>query len=96
MRFVSVRDLRGRTAELWRDLATAREMVVTNNGKPIAILSATDEDSFEDSLRALRRCRAGDALGKLQRDAELRGLGELSATETQAEIRASRKRRSVS
>lgn len=95
MKFVSVRDLRGRTSELWHDLETERELVVTSNGKPIAILSATDEDSFEASLRALRRCRAGDALGKLQRDAEQRGLDKLPAAEIEAEVGASRKRRSA-
>ncbi len=95
MKFVSVRDLRGRTAELWRDLENEREFVVTNNGKPIAIMSATDEDSFEESLRALRRCRAGDALGKLQRDAGQRELDKFSAAQIKAEIEASRKRRSV-
>lgn len=93
MKFVSVRDLRGRTSELWRDLERERELVVTSNGKPIAILSATDEDSFEQSLRALRRWRAGDALSKLQREAAARGLDKLTAADIDSEIRASRRRR---
>ena len=42
MKFVTVRELRGRTSELWDQLAQQRELVVTNNGRPIAILSATD------------------------------------------------------
>jgi predicted nucleic acid-binding protein len=43
MKFVSVRELRGRTAEVWRRLGKERELVITCNGKPIGILSATDE-----------------------------------------------------
>ena len=93
MRFVTVRDLRGRTSELWDQLAQQRELVVTNNGKPIAILSATDAESFEASLRNLRRSRAADALSGLQRQAEQRGLGRLTLDEVNEEIQAVRKDR---
>ena len=40
MRFVSVRDLRGNSAQVWRLLADEKEMVITSNGKPVAILSS--------------------------------------------------------
>lgn len=96
MKFVTVRDLRGKTSELWKELEEERELVVTNNGKPIAILSATDESSFEASLRTLRRSRAAEALASLQRDAAQRGISDLSADQIDAEIQASRKRRTVS
>lgn len=91
MKFVTVRDLRGKTSELWKELNRARELVVTNNGKPIAILSATDEDSFESCLWALRRSRASDALGRLQRDAEARGMNSLTPEDIDAEIRKRKK-----
>ena len=67
MRFVSVRDLRAKSAEVWRDLEREREMVITSNGRPVAILAAVDEANLEASLRAFRRGRAMDALGTLQR-----------------------------
>ncbi len=92
MKFVTVRDLRGKTSELWKDLERERELVVTSNGKPIAILSATDEESFEESLWALRRSRAHDALARLQRDAESRGLSDLTEVEVEEEIQSSRRR----
>ena len=95
MKFVTVRDLRGKTSELWKELEQARELVVTNNGKPIAILSATDEDSFEECLWALRRSRAGDALARLQRDASERGLHTLAAAEVDSEIQQSRAKRNA-
>ena len=94
MKFVTVRDLRGKTSELslelFPELEAERELVVTSNGKPIAILSATDEDSFEECLWTLRRSRARDALSKLQRDARARGLSQLTADEVDAEIQKSR------
>ena len=95
MKFVTVRELRGRTSELWDQLALQRELVVTNNGRPIAILSATDAESFEASLRNLRRCRAADALSNLQREAERRGLDRLTLDEVNEEIQAARRDREV-
>ena len=95
MKFVTVRDLRGKTSELWKELEQERELVVTSNGKPIAILSATDEDSFEECLWALRRSRASDALARLQRDASERGLLEVTPEEIDAEIQRSRKKRTT-
>lgn len=96
MKFVTVRDLRGKTSELWRELEQERELVVTSNGKPIAILSATDEDSFETCLWTLRRTRASDALAKLQRDAAERGLDQLTPQDIEVEINKSRRKRNAS
>lgn len=95
MRFVTVRDLRGKTSELWKELDQERELVVTSNGKPIAILSATDEDSFESCIWTLRRSRASDALAKLQRGAAERGLAALTSDAIDAEIKTSRKNRKL-
>ena len=93
MKFVSVRELRDRTAQLWRDLDREKDLVVTNNGKPVAILTATDSDSFERSLGEIRRSRASDALNAIQRDAAERGLDRLSMDDIDVEIQGSRKRR---
>ena len=95
MKFVSVRELRNRTSQVWRDLAQERDLIVTNHGKPIAIMSATDEDSFELSLSEIRRSRARTALGEIHRDAARRGLDRLSMEEIDAEIEATRARRSA-
>ena len=95
MKFVSVRDLRNRTSQLWRDLAQERDVIVTSHGKPIAILSATDEDSFERSLSEIRRSRARAEIDaeRDSRDAARRGLDRLSMEEIDGEIKAVRARR---
>lgn len=93
VKFVTVRELRGRTSELWDELERQRELVVTNNGKPVAILSATDAESLERSLRNIRRCRAADAVSGLQRDAARRGLDQLTMNEIDEEIQAYRRSR---
>ena len=95
MKFVSVRELRNRTSQVWRDLAQERDLVVTSHGKPIAIMSATDEDSFERSLSEIRRSRARAALGEIHRDAARRGLDRLSIDAIDSEIEAARAHRSA-
>ncbi|GEM_PF-122333 len=93
MRFVSVRDLRSRSAELWRDLPDEREMVITSNGRPVALLVAIDESNFEESLSAFRRARAVEAVARLQRDSTRRGTDVFSDEDIEAEIAAARRER---
>ena len=93
MKFVTVRDLRGRSAEVWKQLAKEHELVVTSNGKPIAILTSTNEDTFERSLREVRRVRALQAVSELQREAVDQGRENLTEREINAEIAAVRKAR---
>lgn len=91
MKFVSVRDLRGKSAGIWRDLPEEREMVITSNGRPVAILAAVNESNLEESLAAFRQARAIDAVASLQRRSVARGVDALSADEIEAEIAAARK-----
>jgi antitoxin (DNA-binding transcriptional repressor) of toxin-antitoxin stability system len=92
MRFLSVRELRARPA-IWRELAEVGEMVVTSNGKPVAILAPVSEAGLESFLRALRRARAAEAVERLQRDSARAGRDRLSTGEIDAEIAAVREHR---
>ena len=93
MKFVSVRDLRGKSADIWRELSDEREMVITSNGRPVAILAAVTESNLEESLAAFRRARAIDAVASLQRRSVASGADALSADEVETEIAAVRKAR---
>ena len=93
MKFVSVRDLRSKSADIWRDLPVEREMVVTSNGRPVAILSAVSESNLEESLTAFRRARAIEAVAALQRSSVERGTDSLSVADIDDEIAAVRKAR---
>jgi prevent-host-death family protein len=93
MRFVSVRDLRGKSAEVWRELPGEREMVITSNGRPIAILVAVDETDLEESLEAVRRARAVEAVASLQRRSAESGTDEISMDEIDEEIETVRRKR---
>lgn len=93
MRFVSVRDLRGKSAQVWRQVSADRDVVVTSNGRPIAILSAVNEESLEESLAAIRRARAIQAVESMQAASRRAGLDQLSPEEIEAEIKAVRRAR---
>ena len=93
MKFVSVRDLRGKSAEIWKKLPGEREMIITNNGRPIAILAAVNESNLEESLSAFRQARAVEAVASLQRRSMEQGTDNISMDEIDAEIRAVRRKR---
>ena len=93
MKFLSVRDLRGKSAQIWKELPDEREMVVTNNGRPIAILAAINETNLEESLAAFRRARAIEAVVSLQRKSLAKGMDRISLDEINAEIKSVRKKR---
>jgi antitoxin (DNA-binding transcriptional repressor) of toxin-antitoxin stability system len=93
MKFISVRDLRGKSAEVWKDLPAEREVIVTSNGRPIAILSAVNESNLEESLSAIRQARAAEAVMSLQRRSLERGTDGITKEEIDAEIKAVRRKR---
>jgi antitoxin (DNA-binding transcriptional repressor) of toxin-antitoxin stability system len=94
MKFVSVRDLRGKSAEIWRELPDEREMIITSNGRPVAILAAVNESNLEESLAAFRQNRAIDAVSSMQRQSVSLGSDALTSDEIDAEIAAVREARS--
>ena len=93
MRFVTVRNLRGKSGQIWKKLAKMKEMVITSNGKPIAILSPTTEEMLEESLAAIRQARAIHAVQTMQLKSVQKGLDRLSLEDINAEVRAARKSR---
>ena len=93
MKFVSIRDLRGKSAEIWKKLPGEREMIITSNGRPIAILAAVNESNLEESLSAFRQARAVEAVASLQRRSVEEGTDTISMEEIDAEIKAVRRKR---
>lgn len=93
MKFLSVRDLRGKSAQIWKDLPEEREMVITSNGRPIAILAAISESNLEESLTAFRQARAVEAVAALQRRSADQGTNRITMDEIDAEIQAVRNNR---
>ena len=92
MKFLTVRELRGSSARVWKTLAAERELVVTNNGRPVAILSAVGESDVEESLNAIRRAKAVSAVTRLQARSVAQGFDTLDQKAIDAEIAAVRRR----
>jgi antitoxin (DNA-binding transcriptional repressor) of toxin-antitoxin stability system len=93
MRFVSVRDLRGKSAQVWRDLFQEKEMVITSNGRPVAILSAVNEKDLEACLAAWRRARATQVIAAIQYESTQKGTDKTTMGDIDAEIKKVRKAR---
>lgn len=93
MRFVSVRDLRSRGRQVWKELESEEELVITSNGRPIALLTGVNEKNFEQVLRDLRRARALRAVEEMQRASVRTGLDKMAEQEIETEIREARKAR---
>ena len=91
MKFITVRDLRTSPAQIWKQLSDEQEMVITNNGKPIALLTPTSDTDLEENLTAVRRARAISAVSKMQKLFEQKGTSTLSQDEINKEISAARK-----
>ena len=93
MKFVTIRDLRSKSRQIQKDLPKYKEMILTSNGKPVAIMTMISEESLEDSLAAIRRARAIRAVTGLQLQSVKSGKYMMPANEIEDEIREVRSRR---
>ena len=66
MKFVTVRDFRTSPASIWKRLPSERELIITNNGKPIALLTPLSDETLEDTVSAVRKAKALNAVRKMQ------------------------------
>jgi antitoxin (DNA-binding transcriptional repressor) of toxin-antitoxin stability system len=92
MRFISARELATKPKLVWKKIQE-EEIVITSNGKPIALLSGVTEETLEKTLQAIRRSRGILALEAMQKKSLEKGLDRLSASEIEGEIQAVRKTR---
>ena len=93
MKFITVRDLRTYPAKIWKDLPDEKEMVITNNGRPIALLTPLSDENLEDSLKAIRQARAINAVKNLQRKSIKNGRNRITEEDIEKEIIEARKNR---
>jgi prevent-host-death family protein len=97
MEFVTIRDLRLKPGEVWDKLRQQREIILTSNGRPVAVIAGVGENDVEETVAALRRARAQAAVSRLRRAAAERGVDKLTAAEIESEIaQVRRERRSTS
>ena len=89
MKFYTVRELRTTPKTLWAHLYADGEVVITNNGKPTALMLDIAEGGFEETLQAVRQAKAMLAFNTMRMKAA--AAGYLSEEEIAAEIAAARR-----
>ena len=90
MNFFTVRDLRTSPKNVWDTLEQEKEVVITNNGKPSALMIPINDVNFDDVLAALRQVNAVRAVTRMQMKSVKAGLDKMSPDEINAEISAAR------
>lgn len=90
MDYVTVRELREKSGEIWQRVEAGEEFVVTRNGKPFALLVQTQPSEVEATLRAHRALRLGSVVQRLQAQARASGADQLTDDAIQSEITAMR------
>ncbi|MFH2219826.1 MAG: type II toxin-antitoxin system Phd/YefM family antitoxin [Pseudomonadota bacterium] len=93
MKFLSIRDLKTKSAKVWKELPNQNEMIITNNGRPVAILSSINENNLEQVLSAFRQARATDAVASIQYESARKGTDKFTIDDINSEIKKVRSKR---
>ena len=93
MKFLSIRDLKTKSSQIWKELPDQKDMILTSNGRPIAIISSINENNLEQVLSAFRRARATNAVSSIQYDSVRKGTDKITLKEIDDEIKSVRSKR---
>ncbi len=74
MNFYSMRDLRTESKNVWADLSRGDEVILTNNGKPSALMIDIPEGCFDEVVQAVRQAKAMIALNNMRQIAAKEGF----------------------
>lgn len=88
MNFYSVGDLRDTSNTIWDDLSSDGQVVITNNGKPTAIMLDIADGSLEETMLAIKQAKAMLAFHSMRQKAAEHGY--MTDEEIEAEISAAR------
>jgi prevent-host-death family protein len=91
MNFYTVRDLRTHPREVWDKLSETQEIIITNNGKPTALMIEIDDENLEEVLASVRQSMAMRAVNKLRIASVRSGRSEMTSEDIDEEIYKARK-----
>ena len=89
MNFYTTRDLQTIPANIWNTLSSDGEVIITNDGKPAALMLNISENNFDEVVKAVRQAKAMIAFNSMRAKAAKRGY--MSDEEIEAEIAAYRR-----
>jgi len=87
--FLSVRDFRTSPKSVWEKLSRMGEIVITNNGKPTALMLNIENNELEELSRAVRQAKAMISINNMRMIAAQNGY--ITDEEIEMEINAYRK-----
>src|SRR5512135_2113840 len=90
MDFVTTKELRAESGKVWAKIEAGEEVVITRNGKPFALMTATQPNRVEEDIKLIRRAHAVAAVNKMREQAKASGLDKMTLEEINAEISAVR------
>jgi antitoxin (DNA-binding transcriptional repressor) of toxin-antitoxin stability system len=93
MKYVSVRELRSAPTRVWAALEADGEVVLTNNGRPQALMIDVDGDSLEATREAVRQAKLMRLIARQQAASVASGRHLMTDAEIEAEITAARRAR---
>ena len=93
LKFVSFRELRASTGRVNEMLADNGKIIVTNKGKPAAIMIQVSEADIEETLALINHVKLTRAINNIRLTAMQSGISEMTMAEIDAEIAEARKER---
>jgi len=88
MDFLPAGELHGSSRDIWQRLSRDGKMVITDNGKPAALLLDISGDDLEETLSTLQQIKTLRLFNRMRAEAGRRGFLPEEAIE--AEIQAAR------
>lgn len=93
MKMVASREFSARPGAVWADLEVEGSVVVTRDGVPVGIITATSPATLLEDMREIAFAKARHAAAQIRQSAAANGTDRMSLEVIDAEIRASRKAR---
>ena len=91
MNFYGIRDLSNKTKNVMTSVSTNKKVIITDNGKPSAIMLSINESNFETVLSFVQKLEMQLAVSELQKQSLINFPDGLSDEDIQKEIEAARK-----
>lgn len=90
---VSVGDVQLEPERVWAQLRESQNLIITSEGRPLALVINVEKDDPEEMLSSLRLLRAQKAVERMRAVAAQSGLMDMSLAEINQEIAFSRAER---
>jgi antitoxin (DNA-binding transcriptional repressor) of toxin-antitoxin stability system len=91
MEFISINEIGNFNANIWKSLPEIQEMIITDNGQPIALLTPLNAKTFEATIDSVRRAKAVSAVKLIQQQALRRNQNKMTMEDINKEIQSVRK-----